>query len=80
MRFIAQIDWIPSAVQKVAAHGLTTADVAEAIDTAYGEARSRTSGRPIRFGHSLDGREICVVFIWTGHDTIQVVTAFPVDD
>jgi hypothetical protein len=43
-------------------------------------ATSRTSGRPIRFGFSLDGDTIAVVFVWTGPNTVEIVTAFPVDD
>jgi hypothetical protein len=41
---------------------------------------SRTSGRPIAFGYTSDGRYICVVYEEVDEHTLYPVTAFEVED
>jgi uncharacterized DUF497 family protein len=76
LRFIARSVWTPEAIDKIADHDLTMADVEEALDTAVGEDLSRSTGRPMRFGYALDGRFVAVVFEWLGKSEILIVTAF----
>jgi hypothetical protein len=41
---------------------------------------SRTSGRPIAFGSTPDGRYICVVYEEIDRYTLYPVTAFAIED
>ncbi len=51
-------------VQHIAEHGLTKDDVATVLRNPDAEAKSGSSGRPMRFGFTDDGRYIAVVFEW----------------
>jgi hypothetical protein len=75
MRRIEEIYWTPDVLAKVEERGITMDDVGEALDFAFHESVSRSSGRPIRFG-IVDGREIAVVFEWVEGNAVLVVTAF----
>ena len=44
------------------------------------ERVSRSSGRPIRFGYTVDGRYIAVIFEWIDEITIYPVTAYEIED
>jgi uncharacterized DUF497 family protein len=67
-------------VQHVAEHGLTKEDVEEVLEDATGSDVSRSSGLPIAFGETSDGRLIAVVYEEIDVDTIRPVTAYEVEE
>ena len=66
-------------VKHIAEHDLTKDDVASVLCNPEAEAKSLSSGRPIRFGHTSDGRYIAVVFEWVNNDSVYPVTAYEID-
>jgi hypothetical protein len=44
-----------------------------------GEIESDSSGRPMRFGFTPDGRYVAVVFEWLDFVTVYPVTAYEVE-
>jgi uncharacterized DUF497 family protein len=66
-------------VAHITEHGLNVEDVEFAIENSIGEAKSRSSGRPILFGYTPDGRKIAVVYEVLDGTTLYPVTAFEVE-
>ena len=64
----------------VAENGLTPKDVEEVLMNPVETGFSRTSGRPITFGHTHDGRYICVVYEQIDELTLYPITAFEIED
>lgn len=60
-------------VERISEHGITMDDVEEVLFNPTGRDRSRSSGLPIAFGVTPDGRYILVV-----HEQIDDCTIFPV--
>lgn len=67
-------------LEHVAEHGLTPDDVEHVVENCIAESASRSSGRPIRFGFTPDGRYIAVVFEWVDRVTVYPITAFVIED
>jgi uncharacterized DUF497 family protein len=67
-------------VEHVAQHGVSTADVEFVLCDPESTGVSRSSGRPVAFGHIPDGRQICVVFEWVDAVIVLPVSAFEVED
>lgn len=67
-------------IEHVVEHGLTPDDVEYVLENFTAESTSRSSGRPIRFGFTPDGRYIAAVFEWIDDVTIFPITAFEVED
>jgi uncharacterized DUF497 family protein len=67
-------------IEHVAEHDLTMEDVEHVIENFIEERVSRSSGRPIRFGYTVDGRYIAVIFEWIDEVTIYPVTAYEIED
>ncbi|MEN9555826.1 MAG: hypothetical protein RLZZ232_2112 [Planctomycetota bacterium] len=66
-------------VDHIAQHGLTPADFEFVFQNYEAETVSESSGRPMRFGRTVDGRLIAVVFEWIEAEmTVYPVTAFEV--
>ncbi len=67
-------------IEHVAEHGLTQEDFEFVMENFIAERTSRSSGRPMRFGFTPDGRYIAVVFEWMDEVTVHPVTAYEVED
>jgi hypothetical protein len=67
-------------IEHIAEHGLSTADIEHVMEHFVEEKVSRSSGRPVRFGFTPDGRYIAVVFEWIDDVTVFPVTAFEIED
>ena len=67
-------------VEHIAEHDLTPADVEEAIFSPIDRDFSRSSGLPILFGFTPDGRYILVVYEQIDETTIYPVTAYDVEE
>jgi len=67
-------------VAHIARNGLTPEDVNVVLMDPEETGLSRSSGRPIAFGYTSDGRYICVVYEEVDEHTLYPVTAFEVED
>ena len=67
-------------IEHIAEHGLTPEDIEYVMENFIAERTSRSSGRPVRFGFTSDGRYIAVVFEWMDDVTVYPVTAYEVED
>ena len=67
-------------VEHIAEHDLTQEDVEEVIFNPVDRDESRSSGLPIVFGFTPDGRYIMVVYEQIDDVTIYPVTAYDVEE
>ncbi len=67
-------------IQHIAEHGLTPEDVEEVMFNPIGRDVSHSSGLPIVFGFTPDGRYILVVYEQIEEVTIYPVTAYDVEE
>jgi len=67
-------------VEHIAEHGLTPEDIEEVLFHPVDRDVSRSSGLPIVFGFTPDGRYILVVYEQTDERTIYPVTAYEVEE
>lgn len=66
-------------VAHIAEHGLTPEDVNAVLMVPDETGVSRSSGRPIAFGYTPDGRYICVVYEEIDDSILYPVTAFEIE-
>lgn len=67
-------------VQHIAEHGLTPIDVEHVLNNPERHQTSRSSGRPIVFGHTPSGEYVAVVYEEIDESTVYPVTAYPVEE
>ncbi len=67
-------------VEHIAEHGLTLEDVEEVLLSPLDRDISRSTGLPIVFGFTPDGRYILVVYEQIDEVTIYPVTAYEVEE
>jgi hypothetical protein len=67
-------------LEHIAEHGLTPDDVEHVVKNFIAESVSHSSGRPIRFGFTPDGKYIAVVFEWIDDVTVYPITAYELED
>jgi hypothetical protein len=72
--------WTPEIVDHLAEHDVTPDDFEEVVNNPDSEDVSRSSGNPVAFGSTSDGRYICCVFRRVDKDTIEPVTAYEVGE
>ena len=71
------IRWTTPLIQKLALHGITPEDFEHVVTRSGNVTLSRSSGRPIAFGYTGDGRHIgCVYEIEEDGITLIPVSAF----
>jgi uncharacterized DUF497 family protein len=63
-------------VQHIALNNLSIGQVDYVLRTAKSAGFSRSSGRPMVWGHTPEGRYIAVVYQEVAEGTIRVVTAY----
>ena len=67
-------------VDHIADAGISQDDFEYAFTHYADEQISRSSGRPIRFGYTEDGRFIACVFEWVEQDvSVAPITAYEID-
>ena len=69
-----------SNVEHIAQHDLTIEDVEYVLLNATDEGISRSTGLPVVWGHTQDGRYTIVVFQKLEEDLIRVITAYEVPE
>jgi uncharacterized DUF497 family protein len=67
-------------VEHIAEHGLSPEDVEFVLQNPVDEGTSESSGRPIVFGYTPDGRYICVVYEKIDDMTLCPITAFEIEE
>jgi len=67
-------------VEHIAEHGLTPEDVEEIVFNPVANDKSRSSGLPIVYGFTSDGRYALVVYEEIDETTIYPVTAYVVEE
>lgn len=67
-------------VEHIAEHGLTPEDIEEVLFHPLDRDVSRSSGLPVVFGFTPDGRYILVVYEQMDERTIYPVTAYEVEE
>jgi hypothetical protein len=70
--------WTSEIVDHLAEHGVTPEDFEEIVSDPESEGVSRSTGNPLAFGSTSDGRFLCCVFKRWDDDTIEPVTAYEV--
>ncbi len=66
-------------IQHIAQHGLTPLDVEHALHHPIRREKSRSTKRPMIFGHTPSGERIVVVYEEIDEGTIYLVTAYVVE-
>ncbi len=74
------LEGIEGNIEHIAEHDVAPEDVEYVIENFEEERASQSSGRPMRFGYTPDGRYIAVVFEWIDDVTVYPVTAYEVED
>ena len=75
--------WNPEAdgnIAHIAEHHLTPDDVETVLSNPIAEDISRSSGRPLVFGFTSDGRFIVVVYEELDKQTIYPITAYEIEE
>ena len=67
-------------IEHIAENGLSPVDVEYVVENFTAEGTSRSSGRPIRFGFTPEGRYVAVVFEWIDDVMVYPVTAYGIED
>ena len=67
-------------VAHIAEHGLTPDDVEPIVLNPDRVAVSHSSGRPIAFGETPDGRYVAIVYEQIDECTVYPITAFELED
>lgn len=67
-------------VAHLAEHGLSPEEVEPVVLNPEHLSVSRSSGRPVAFGHTPDGRYIAVIYEQIDESTVYPITAFDVDE
>ena len=65
-------------VEHIAEHDLTREDVEHVLKNPTAEGTSQSTGLPVVWGDTPDGRFIIVVFEEVAENTVRVVTAYEV--
>jgi uncharacterized DUF497 family protein len=67
-------------IDHIADNGLSIGDVEYVVTNPEKRGTSRSSGRPMVFGHTETGEYICVIYEEIDEDTIYPVTAYLLED
>lgn len=67
-------------VQHIADHDLTVEDVEHVLSNSSSEGVSRSTGLPVVWGYTSDGRYIIVVYEEIDRETMRVITAYEVPE
>ena len=72
--------WDDEAEAHLAEHGVSIADFEAILSAPHAEGMSRSSGLPITFGWTSDGRYLACVYELVDDETIRPVTAFEIEE
>jgi hypothetical protein len=72
--------WTPEIEEHLAEHDITPGEFEEVVSNPDYEDVSRSTGNPLAFGLTTDGRYLCCVFRRLDNDTIEPITAYEVGE
>jgi hypothetical protein len=72
--------WTQEIIDHLGQHGVTPEEFEEIVSQPDYEDVSRSSGNPLAFGYTSDGRRLCCVFRRLDEDTIEPITAYQVHE
>jgi uncharacterized DUF497 family protein len=72
--------WNDEIVEYIARHGVTPDEFEEVVLRSKKVRKSRSSGRPIVFGETVNGRFLACVFEYVDTDLVIPVTAYEIDE
>jgi hypothetical protein len=72
--------WTPEVIEHLAEHDVSLDEFEGVVSHPEYEDVSRSSGNPIAFGSTPEGRLLCCVFRRLDNDTIEPITAYDVGD
>jgi hypothetical protein len=72
--------WAPEIIDHLAEHGVAPEEFEEVVRNPDHEDVSCSTGNPVAFGTTDDGRALCRVFKRLGDDMIEPVTAYEVGE
>jgi hypothetical protein len=72
--------WTPEIIEHLAEHDVTPEEFEEVVSNPEYNDVSRSTGNPIAFGNTSEGRFLCCVYMRIDEDTIEPVTAYEVAD
>ncbi len=72
--------WSQDAIDHLAEHDVSPEEFEEVVGAPDIEDISRSTGNPIAFGSTAEGRYLCCVFRRLDDDTIEPVTAYEVGE
>ena len=72
--------WDEENIEHLEEHGVSTEEFEAIVSDPEQEDSSRSSGRPMAFGFTADGRLIACVFERIDDATVYPVTAFEIED
>jgi hypothetical protein len=72
--------WTPEIVEHLEEHDVSVDDFEDIVSNPESVGVSRSSGYPIAFGHTPDGRHLCCVYNRLDNDTIEPITAYEVGE
>ena len=70
--------WTPEIIEHLAEHDVTPDEFEEVVCNPDYEDVSRSTGNPVAFGSTGEGRSLCCVFTRHGDDVIEPITAYDV--
>ena len=70
--------WTDDIIQHIAEHGISQSDFEFVVCNPLSKGLSRSTGLPVAWGHTKDGRYIMVVYEQLDSLTVLPVTAFVV--
>jgi hypothetical protein len=72
--------WTAETIEHLAEHDVTPQEFEDVVSNPDYEDASRSTGNPIAFGITSDGRQLCCVFRRLDDDTIEPITAYEVSE
>lgn len=72
--------WTPEIIDHLSQHGVTSEEFEEIVSDPECEDVSRSTGNPVAFGSTSEGRYLCCVYKRLDDDTIEPVTAYDVGE
>ncbi len=72
--------WPPEIIEHLAENDVTQEEFEEVVSHPELEDISRSSGDPVVFGLTSNGKYMCCVFRRIDDDTIEPITAYEVDE
>jgi hypothetical protein len=72
--------WTPEIEEHLAEHDVSPEEFEGIVSSPDFEDVSRSTGNPLAFGSTSDGRFLCCVFRRLDDDTIEPITAYEVEE